>query len=197
MTYRPAEEFFGPPLLVRLPSFLHAALGAFVIALVFIVERRPGSPLHHYMYEQQHLIDAHMLALAFGVSSMASLLRSAMRGVRVKPDWIEYRDVLSSLWPRVRKYRWAQIEQIRFEPSGSISLALWDGRTEWLPKVGNRDGLARTLEQLALARAIPMEGESGLDDLENPFDPTMVSESAADLPTDAHGDAHREERTRG
>jgi hypothetical protein len=168
MTYRPKEEFFGPPLLARLPSFLHAALAVAVVILVVVVERRPGSALYAYMFRQEHLIDAHMLAAAFGVSGTASLIRGGMRGVRVRPDWIEYRDVIGSLWPRVKRFRWAQIDQVIFEQSGTISVDLWDGRREFLPKVEDRAGLARTLERVALARAIPLSGASGLDELDDP-----------------------------
>jgi len=166
MTYRPKEEFFGPPLWVRLPSFFHAALAVAVVILVVVVERRPGSALHRYMFLQEHLIDAHVLAVAFGVSGTASLLRGGMRGVRVRPDWVEYRDVVSSVWPKVKKFRWAQIDQITFEPSGAISVDLWDGRKEFLPKVEDRGGLGRILQRVALARAIPLSGAAGLDDLE-------------------------------
>jgi hypothetical protein len=166
MTYRPAEEFFGPPLRARVPSFLHAALGAGVIVLVLLVERAPGSELYDYMYRQPHLIDAHLLAAAFAVSSLASLLRAGMRGVRVRPDWLEYRDVLGSLWPKVQRYRWAQIEGMHFHESGAIQLALWDGTSELLPPVADRDGLARALELLGRARAIPMRGAPELDELD-------------------------------
>jgi hypothetical protein len=90
-----------------------------------------------------------------------------MRGVRVRPDWIEYRDLIGSLWPKVKKYRWAQIDQISFEASGSVLVDLWDGSRELLPDVSDREGLARLLERLARARAIPMSGARGLDDLED------------------------------
>lgn len=170
MTYRPKEEFFGPPLWARVPSFLHAAVAVAVVLLVIVVEKRPGSALYAYMFRQEHLIDAHMLAIAFGVSGTASLIRSGMRGVRVRPDWVEYRDVISSLWPKAKKFRWAQIDQITFEPSGNISVDLWDGRREFLPKVDDRPRLGRTLERVALARAIPLSGATGLDDLDDPFD---------------------------
>ncbi len=176
MTYRPAEEFFGPPLLVRLPSFLHAAISVGVIALVFIVERQQGSRLHAYMFRQEHLINAHMLALAFGVSGTASVLRSGMRGVRVRPDWVEYRDLIGSLWPKVKKYRWAQIDRISFEPSGAISVDLWDGTREFLPEVSDQIGLSRALSRLARARAIPLSGGTGPDDLEDEPDGTSSAE---------------------
>src|SRR5690606_2427795 len=104
--------------------------------------RQQGSRLHAYMFRQEHLINAHMLALAFGVSGTASVLRSGMRGVRVRPDWVEYRDLIGSLWPKVKKYRWAQIDRISFEPSGAISVDLWDGTREFLPEVSDQIGLS-------------------------------------------------------
>lgn len=171
MTYRPAEEFFGPPLSVRVPSFVHSAIALGVIVLVFAVERGPkNTELYRYMYQTQHLIDAHWLAAAFALSGTASVLRAGMRGVRVRGDWVEYRDVISSVWPKVKKFRWAQIDRITFEPTGSVSVDLWDGSREFLPAVRDQRGLARTLERVAVARAIPVRGGQGVDDLEERFD---------------------------
>lgn len=176
MTYRPKEEFFGPPLWVRLPSFLHAAVAALVVAVVLLVERSPGSSLYAYMYQKEHLISAHTLAVAFSVSGVASVLRAGMRGVRVRPDWVEYRDVVSSVWPKVKKFRWAQIDRIAFLPSGSVSVDLWDGRQEFLPKVADGPALCRTLERVAHARAIPLAGAAPADELDDGDDPFDASE---------------------
>ncbi len=164
MTYRPREEVFGPPLLQRLPSFLHAALGAAVVLTVVLVERGPHSgQLYEYMFMRQHIIDARTLAIVVAVSSVASLLRTGMRGVKVRNDSVEFRDVVSSVWPRVRRYRWAQIDRISIE-SRIIVLELWDGTYQPLPRVSDHEGLARVLERLALARAIPLSGGRGFDD---------------------------------
>lgn len=164
MTYRPREEVFGPPLLQRLPSFLHAALGAAVVLTVVLVERGPHSgQLYEYMFMRQHIIDARTLSIIVAVSSVASLLRTSMRGVKVRNDSVEFRDVVSSVWPRVRRYRWAQIDRINIE-SRTIVLELWDGTHQALPRVSDHEGLARVLERLALARAIPLSGGRGFDD---------------------------------
>jgi hypothetical protein len=164
MTYRPREEAFGPPLLQRVPSFLHAAFGLAVVATVFIVERGPRGPLYEYMFMRQHIIDARTLSIVVAVSSVASLLRTSMRGVKIRSDSVEFRDVVSSVWPRVRRYRWAQIDRINIEQGRSIMLELWDGTYQMLPKVSDHEGLATALERLALARAIPLTGGRGFDD---------------------------------
>ena len=50
---------------------------------------------------------------------------------------------------------------------GSIGLDLWDGTSTLLPPVSNMLELAMILERVALARAIPLEGTTGmLDDLQ-------------------------------
>lgn len=171
MTYRPAEEFFGPPLSMRLPAFIHAFVALLIVALVFVVERGPrDSALYVYMFQKKHMIDTHVAAGAFALSSLLSIMRDGMRGVKIRRNWMEYRELLSGIWPRFRRYRWAQIDRINFEESGSISLDLWDGRREFLPPVSNVDGLRNVLERLAAARAIPVQGARGLDDLEEAED---------------------------
>jgi hypothetical protein len=166
MTYRPSEEFFGPPLTLRLPGLIHLTLGLLVVLTVFLVERgsRDGS-LYRYLFRDRHLIDPYLAAGAFMLSAVLSMFRDGMRGVQIRKNWIEYRELISLLWPRVRRYRWAQIEGVTFEPSGNISLDLWDGTREFLPPVGNADGLRTVLERLAMARAIPVRGGQGLEDL--------------------------------
>jgi hypothetical protein len=171
MTYRPAAEFFGPPLRTRVPAFIHALVAVLLLALVFAVERgSQDSALYGYMFRKKHMIDTHTAAGAFALSSLFSILRDGMRGVKVRANWIEYRELISAVWPRVRRYRWAQIDRISFEESGVISLDLWDGRRELLPPVGNLSGLRHVLERLAAARGIPLRGGDGLDDLEEAED---------------------------
>lgn len=166
MTYRPTEEFFGPPLSVRVPAFVHGGLAVLILGLVFVVERGSKDAfLYQYMFQKKHLIDTHVAAALFALSSVLSMLRDGMRGVRIRPSFLEYRELLSAMWPRVRRYRWAQIDRVVFEQSGSISLDLWDGRREILPAVRDTAELRAVLERLALARAIPVEGGQGLDEI--------------------------------
>lgn len=171
MTYRPREEVYGPPFVQRLPALLYAALAAALVVTVIAVERGPHDTwLYEYMYMRQHLIDTRTLAGVVVVSALASVIRSGMRGVRIRPDAVEYRDVVASFWPRVKRLRWAQIDAINVEPSGAIGLELWDGSHQFLPAVSDPEGLAAALERVALARAIPLRGGRGLDDVPESMD---------------------------
>jgi len=167
MSYRPADETFGPPWSVRLPTLLHVLVALVVIGLVVLGERSPSSSwLFVYIVEQDphRVVGARVLAIALAVSSTASMIRLSMRGVQVRHDGIEYRDVISFAIPRVRRYKWAQIDQVVLDQE-TLALDLWDGRRAFLPAVRDRDGLAATLEKVAAARAIPVRGGGRLDEI--------------------------------
>ena len=51
-----------------------------------------------------------------------------------------------------------------FKPR-AIALDLWDGSRAFLPEVSDREGLAAVLEKVAVARAIPVRGGAGLDEI--------------------------------
>ena len=144
---------------MRLFSLGHGGLSLVVLLLVFLAQKGIlGGGAFHYLFRQRHLIDPYVAASAFALSAVLSIARDSMRGVQIRPNWIEYRELLSSMWPRIRRYRWAQIEGITFEESGAISVDLWDGRRELLPSVSEPEGLRRTLCHVARARAIPLHG---------------------------------------
>jgi hypothetical protein len=184
MTYRPERKVsFGPPLRQQLP-----ALGYFTFALlvsaviVYGQEYAPsGSRLFQYVVEgdRNRLISSSVCAIILFTSALAALLREQMRGVVLHPDGIEMRELLSFGWPRVRRFQWSQIDRV-FVPSAvpagvkaeprSIRLDLWDGTRTWLPNVARAGELGILLERVALARAIPIEGGTGIiDDLGNPL----------------------------
>lgn len=164
MTYRPTEEFFGPPWYQRVPSLLHLVLALGVIALVIVVQNGSrNTALYAYMFQEAHLLDAQVVAGLFLLSAVTSVLRSGMRGVRVRSDWVEYRDLVSSLIPKVRRIRWAQIDRIVLGEQ-LIIFELWDGTHDTLPGVRDHAALARVLERVAAFRAIPVSGGAGLDD---------------------------------
>jgi hypothetical protein len=167
MTYRPNASAFGPPLSVWVPSLVYLAISLAVLGVVLVAERSPGSPLYDYTVARDpgRVISSHTLAALLLLSAVASVVRASMRGVRVLGDGVEYRDVLSLGWPRVRRYRWAQIDRILLDQPQSIALDLWDGTRAFLPRVGDRDGLAKLLEKVATARAIPIRGGRGLDEI--------------------------------
>lgn len=167
MTYRPKESVFGPPFVVRVPSLLYLAIALSVAGVVLVAERSPGTALYSYIVERDvnRIISSRALAIILFISSVAAVLRSSMRGVRVRGDGLEYRDVLSLGWPRVRRYRWPQIDCILLDQPRAIALDLWDGSRAFLPEVSDREGLAAVLEKVAAARAIPVRGGVGLDEI--------------------------------
>jgi hypothetical protein len=175
MTYRPAESVFGPPWIQRVPSLLYLAIALAVLALVIIGEQAPTNTwLHAYIVERdvQRVLGARTLAFVLMLSALAAIVRSGMRGVRLRPDGVEYRDVLALGWPRVKRFRWAQIDCIILDQQ-SIALDLWDGTRAYLPDVSDRDGLSAALEKVGAARAIPVRGGAGLDELpdSNEYEP--------------------------
>ena len=169
MTYRPLETLtFGPPMMSRLPSFIYLALAVALMALVVIGSNAAsGSFLFRYVVEldSQRLLGARPLAAIVLASAVAAVIRTRMRGVIVHPEGLEARDTLSVGWPRVRRYTWPQIDKIILDAGQKmIAIDLWDGRREWLPAVEERDHLAAALEQVAVARAIPISGGTGMFD---------------------------------
>jgi hypothetical protein len=161
MTYRPQESVFGPPVLARVPSiaYLAAALGM-VIFVLLGEQSASGTWAFHYVVEEdvQRFMSIRTFAAILVVSSLASVVRAGMRGVRIYPDGVEARDVLNVIVPKLRRYRWPQIERILLDGASHIAFDLWDGSRAYLPEVSDRAALAATLEHIAAARAIPVRG---------------------------------------
>jgi hypothetical protein len=168
MTYRPTETSFGPPLLLRVPSMLYAALAAAAVIVVLIAEASPSTSwLYVNVVERgvRGFMSARVFAGCLVVGAVAGLLRTNMRGVRIRGDGVEYRDVVSLGIPRLRRFKWAQIDRVILDAPRSVALDLWDGTRAFLPEVSDRSSLAATLEKVAHARAIPVRGGHGLDEL--------------------------------
>lgn len=173
MTYRPEECVFGPPFSARIPSLLYFALAVTVGALVLIGERsHVDSSLFHFVVQNDpsRVLGIRTLAVVLFVGSIASILRAGMRGVRIFGDGIETRDIEYLIVPRVRRYRWPQIERLLLDLDTTVAVDLWDGSSAYFPPVGDRAKLLATLEHVAAARAIPVRGGSGLDELPDPED---------------------------
>jgi hypothetical protein len=168
MTYRPTESAFGPPLSAHLPSivYLIAAIGA--VITVFVAYQSPaGSFLYNQIVERsmQGIIGARTVSLLLVGGAVSSLIKTSMRGVRIRSDGLEFREVVALGIPRLRRYRWAQIDRIVLDSPSAILIELWDGSHAYLPDVNDRAQLSAALEKVALARAIPVRGGGGLDDL--------------------------------
>jgi hypothetical protein len=175
MTYRPAESAsFGPPWLERWPVLAYLAFALGVTGVILYGQNAPsGSRLFNYVVEgdRHRFISSSVCAILLVVSAVAAIVREQMRGVVVHPDGIELRELLTLGWPKIRRFAWSQIDRVAVPSTEAdkpvIRLDLWDGSRTWLPKVRDVVGLATLLERVALARAIPIEGGTGLlDDLE-------------------------------
>ncbi|MEZ4308061.1 MAG: hypothetical protein R3F14_08455 [Polyangiaceae bacterium] len=187
MTYRPDKrQTFGPPLRERALTLAYVAFAVLVVGLILYGQNAPSNSIFFkYVVEgdRNRIVPSSVCAIILGVSAGAAFLREQMRGVVVHPDGIEMRELLSFGWPKVRRLAWTQIDRMfvppaeeraeKGKPRGptTIRLDLWDGSRTWLPKVSNSTALSLLLERVALARAIPIEGGTGLlDDLGNPME---------------------------
>ncbi len=186
MTYRPDKrQTFGPPLRERALTLAYVAFAAVVVGVILYGQNAPSSSIFFkYVVEldRHRAVPASVCAILLGVSATAAFLREQMRGVVVHPEGIEMRELLSFGWPKVRRLAWSQIDRVSVPPAdprvaekkkaaAAIRLDLWDGSRAWLPKVSNPTALGLLLERVALARAIPIEGGTGLlDDLGNPME---------------------------
>ncbi len=168
MTYRPDETVFGPPFVVRIPSFLYLAIAVVAVVIVMLAERsEPGSFLYVHVLERgvRGVISAQTVAIVISVGAIASIVQSSMRGVRILGDGVEYRDMVTIGIPRVKRVRWAQMDCIVLDLPQTIAIDLWDGTRAYLPVVNDRALLSATLEKVAAARAIPVRGGAGLDEI--------------------------------
>jgi len=167
MTYRPTESSFGPPFAARIPSLMYLGLALIGVAAVIAAEHSSSNSwLYVNIVERgvRGIISARTCAGLLLAGAISSFLRTNMRGVRVRGDGVDYRD--SSLgWPRARRFKWAQIDRIVLDMPTHIALDLWDGTRSFLPAVDDRAGLSMVLEKVGHARAIPVRGGVGLDEL--------------------------------
>ena len=177
MTYRPAGSVsFGPPIRERWATLLYVAVAVVICGVILYGQNAPSNSwIFHYVVEwdRSRFISSSVCAIVLGISAAAALAREGMRGVVVHPDGIETRELLSLGWPRVQRFQWQQIDRMVLPPAKpepgrprktAIRVDLWDGSRTRLPAVGNWLDLAVTLEKVALARAIPVEGGTGLVD---------------------------------
>lgn len=186
MTYQPDKrQAFGPPLRDRALTLGYLAFAAIVIGVILYGQNAPSSSIffkYVVEYDRNRVMPSSVCAIILGVSAGAAFVREQMRGVIVHPDGIEMRELLAFGWPKVRRLAWTQIDRVSVPAADPrvlattpgpkmIRLDLWDGTRAWLPSVSNLTGLSLLLERVALARAIPIEGGTGLlDDLGNPME---------------------------
>ena len=168
MTYRPQEVAFGPPMSARIPSFIYLGIALVGVTLLVSGEASaPGSALRTYVVDEDvhRLIHARTFVIVLVISAIASIARAGMRGVRVYADGLECRDVIGWLWPKITRFRWAQIDGVILLANQRVALDLWDGSHVTLPRVQDPDGLVNRLEKIASIESIPFQGGEGLDEV--------------------------------
>jgi hypothetical protein len=171
MTYRPRETVYSVPWLERIPSFVYLAAAIVTVILVAVGEHSaPGSWLYEYVVvrDRARLLGSRAFAGVLSIGALASVLRGSMRGVRIFGDGVEAREITQLIVPRVRRYRWPQMALIVLDQP-HVAVELWDGQRAVLPAVGDREGLVATLERVAAARDIPVQGGRGLDEIPEPL----------------------------
>jgi hypothetical protein len=71
MTYRPTEEFFGPPFSQRVPSLVHLMLAFGLILLVLVARNGPrDSRLYGYLFVEPHLLSTEAMVGLFLMSAV-------------------------------------------------------------------------------------------------------------------------------
>lgn len=144
----PDERFvFGPPIWQRLPSLLFlgfaAALG---VATFAAYNGSTNSALHRFIVAENRT----PLVVVIALAAVATFIRAGMRGVIVTREGVETR-TLSMGFPRVRKWRWAQIDRVILDKE-QVLLELWNGTFERLPSVRHGEKMVDLLERVAIGR---------------------------------------------
>jgi hypothetical protein len=168
MTYKSGPASFGTPLASKAASYAYLGVALAVVGLMLIGEHsEPGSWLFHYVVELDpgRVMGIHMFAGSLMIGALAAVIRASMSGVHIHGDGVEVREVHSWLVPRVRRFRWPELERIVLDQKARIALDLWDGSRAFLPVVQDRQALSTALERVAAARAIPVRGGVGLDEI--------------------------------
>jgi hypothetical protein len=144
----PDERFvFGPPLWQRLPSLAFMAFAAILgVAALVAQSGSSNTALYHFIVTQNRS----PLVVVIALAAVATFIRSGLRGVVVTRDGVETR-TLSLGFPRVRRWRWAQIDRVVLDKK-DVLFELWNGSYERLPKVREAEKMVNLLERIAIGR---------------------------------------------
>jgi hypothetical protein len=147
---------FGPPLRMRLPSFIYLGLSVAALGLVLAAYTlSSNSKLYIWLIEgdKSRPLSSLAFALILLVSAIGTVIRAHMRGVVVQVDGIEARYLLALGIPRIRKWAWAQVSRLIVDDA-AVMLELWDGSYARLPEVAKPRELGDLLERLGASRGI-------------------------------------------
>lgn len=150
MSYEPPTKErvkFGPPLRMRVGSFIYMAVALGIVGLVVWGYNAPStSRIFRWIVEgdRSRPLGSQVLAAIVTVSALATVARAHMRGVVLSPDWIESRYLLPLGIPKASRWGWAQVNRIIFDKE-SVALELMDGSWERLPEVADPERLRKVL----------------------------------------------------
>lgn len=144
----PDERFaFGPPVWQLLPSLLFLGFaGTIGVATIIAHNGASNTALYRFIVAENRTPFVIVIVLA----AIATFARSTLRGVIVTRDGVETR-TLSMGFPRVRRYRWAQIDRVVLDEE-EVLFELWNGAYERLPPVRDGEKMVDLLERVALGR---------------------------------------------
>mgnify|MGYP001267571221 CR=1 FL=1 len=148
----PTERFvFGPPIWQRLPSLLFLGFaGVIGMATVLAHQGSSNTALYRYIVAENRTPLVFVIVLA----AVATFIRSGLRGVVITREGVEMR-TLSMGFPRVRRYRWAQIDRVVLDKE-NVLFELWNGTYERLPSVRDGAKMSELLERVAVGRGRPV-----------------------------------------
>ena len=142
MTYSPPTHervAFLVPFYQRLPSFVYLGVSLCIGLIVVMAYQNPeGNKLFSWLVHNDRArhLPSQALAIILIVTALATVLRSHMRGIIVRPDWIESRFLLPLGIPGARRWAWVQVNRIIVDTK-TLALELSDGSFEKLPKVAD------------------------------------------------------------
>jgi len=151
MTYEPPGEGerikFGPPLRTRIPSALYLLASiVFGIVTIYAYNAPTSSKLFVWAVEGDRIrpLSVSVIAVILMVSSLATVLRTHMRGVIVTDDWIEARYLLPLGIPRARRWGWPEVTRVVLD-GPRAGFELYHGGFERLPEVADGQGLVNII----------------------------------------------------
>jgi hypothetical protein len=147
MTYEPPGEGervkFGPPVRARIPSALYLVASiVFGIVTLYAYNAPTSSKLFVWAVEGDRIrpLSVSVIAVILLVSSVATVLRTHMRGVIVTDDWVEARYLLPLGIPRARRWGWPEVTRVVLD-GPRAGFELYHGGFERLPEVADGQGL--------------------------------------------------------
>jgi hypothetical protein len=150
MSYEPPSAGettkFGPPRRARIPSAVYFGLSVvFAIVTAYAYNAPTNSKLFVWAVEGDRIrpLSVSVIAVVLLVSSIATVIRTHMRGVIVSDDWIEARYLQMTI-PKARRWGWPQVTRMVLD-GDRVGLEMYDGTFERLPEVADGRGLLRLM----------------------------------------------------